>query len=121
MNRRGFLSAIAGAFVADPEKLLWVPGAKLISIPRPRIATDAECLEVLNGLIKLWSLQPVLEFNAVGLEFNTVGIGPGYKLGDTMTIRKPPHFIAYDEAQPDDDFYRFLRTSKADRKRGSRR
>ncbi len=37
MNRRGFLgflgAAIAGATL-DPEKLLWEPGKKLISIPR---------------------------------------------------------------------------------------
>jgi hypothetical protein len=39
MNRRGFLSflgAAAGTAVLDPERMLWVPGAKLISIPRPR-------------------------------------------------------------------------------------
>lgn len=40
MNRRGFLSflgaAVAGATL-DPERLLWVPGAKLISISKPRI------------------------------------------------------------------------------------
>jgi hypothetical protein len=36
MTRRGFLGAIAAALVApDPEQLLWRPGAKLISIPRP--------------------------------------------------------------------------------------
>lgn len=35
MNRRSFLAAMAGAFVADPERLLWVPGRKLISIPKP--------------------------------------------------------------------------------------
>ena len=35
MNRRVFLGAIASAFVADPERLLWTPGAKLISIPKP--------------------------------------------------------------------------------------
>ena len=34
MNRRGFLSMLAGA-VLDPERLLWVPGKKLISIPKP--------------------------------------------------------------------------------------
>lgn len=34
MNRRGFLAALAGAAAAyDPERLLWVPGAKTISIP----------------------------------------------------------------------------------------
>lgn len=40
MNRRGFLSALVG-FAAgatlDPERLLWVPGKKLISIPAPRV------------------------------------------------------------------------------------
>jgi hypothetical protein len=33
MNRRGFLGALLGVAVLDPEKLLWVPGQKLISIP----------------------------------------------------------------------------------------
>lgn len=39
MNRRGFfgsLAAIAATAVLDPERLLWVPGKKLISIPAPR-------------------------------------------------------------------------------------
>lgn len=37
MRRRSFLAAIAAAFVApDPEKLLWVPKRKVISIPAPR-------------------------------------------------------------------------------------
>lgn len=38
MNRRGFfgaLAAIAAAATLDPERLLWVPGKKLISIPAP--------------------------------------------------------------------------------------
>lgn len=37
MNRRGFLSTLAAGFAIDPEKLLWRPGAKIISIPRPSI------------------------------------------------------------------------------------
>lgn len=36
LNRRGFLAAVAAAFVVDPEKLLWRPGTKLISIPKPK-------------------------------------------------------------------------------------
>jgi hypothetical protein len=32
-SRRGFLASLAAAFVADPERLLWVPGAKTISVP----------------------------------------------------------------------------------------
>lgn len=38
MNRRGFLGAITGILagaVLEPERLLWVPGRKLISIPEP--------------------------------------------------------------------------------------
>jgi hypothetical protein len=34
VNRRGFLALLAGA-VLDPERLLWRPGARLISIPAP--------------------------------------------------------------------------------------
>lgn len=34
MNRRGFLSSLAATLVApDPDKLLWRPGARLISVP----------------------------------------------------------------------------------------
>lgn len=38
MTRRGFLGSLAvaaSAFALDPERALWVPGAKTISIPRP--------------------------------------------------------------------------------------
>lgn len=39
MNRRSFLAALAGATL-DPERLLWRPGQRLISIPTPQ-AKDA--------------------------------------------------------------------------------
>lgn len=32
-TRRGFLGALAAAFTLDPERLLWEPGKKLISVP----------------------------------------------------------------------------------------
>ena len=37
MNRRGLFAVLAGAVAAavDPERLLWIPGRKLISIPKP--------------------------------------------------------------------------------------
>jgi len=49
MERRRFLSVLAGGFTAamtlDPERLLWVPGSKLISIPNTiRVATPDEIL-----------------------------------------------------------------------------
>lgn len=40
ISRRGFLAALLAAFVADPDKLLWVPGRKDISIPKPTVAID---------------------------------------------------------------------------------
>ena len=46
MNRRaflGFLAAAGAAFQKDPERALWVPGAKTISIPdRVRMPTPDE-------------------------------------------------------------------------------
>lgn len=37
LNRRGFLTILSGALLApDPEKLLWQPGKRLISIPSGR-------------------------------------------------------------------------------------
>ena len=43
MNRRNFLSALIAAGTAaavDPERLLWTPGRKLISIPKPPLVED---------------------------------------------------------------------------------
>lgn len=40
MNRRGFLGALGAAIAGatlDPERELWVPGKKLISIPRVHV------------------------------------------------------------------------------------
>ncbi len=40
MNRRGFIGTLAGfaaACMLDPERALWKPGAKTISIPKPVI------------------------------------------------------------------------------------
>lgn len=35
VNRRGFLASLLAATTVDPERLLWVPGRKTISIPKP--------------------------------------------------------------------------------------
>ncbi len=38
LNRRGFfptLAAVAATAALDPERLLWLPGRKLVSIPKP--------------------------------------------------------------------------------------
>jgi hypothetical protein len=62
-SRRGFLAAL-GAFALDPERLLWQPGARLISIPAPR----------------------VLPFLAVG-DICTFGLSPGLALCTAAVYR----------------------------------
>jgi hypothetical protein len=52
MNRRGFLSMLAGAaaaLAADPERALWTPGAKLVSIPRALTIPQARLYVALLG------------------------------------------------------------------------
>lgn len=47
MRRRSFLTAIAAAFVApDPERLLWTPEKKLISIPAPKRVQAYKIIDV---------------------------------------------------------------------------
>lgn len=53
MNRRGFLTCLVPALALDPERLLWRPDAKLISIPRPtgnRILTPEEYSAIVYEL-----------------------------------------------------------------------
>lgn len=60
MNRRGFLQALAGAASAmtfDPERALWTPGKKLISIPKPRVTPAPITMRFLR------------EFDLVGYRF----------------------------------------------------
>lgn len=49
MNRRGFIGALAAAaFALDPDRALWVPGAKLISIPAPRLPFRLEVGDIVT-------------------------------------------------------------------------
>jgi len=64
LTRRSFLAAAAAALVHDPERALWVPGAKLISIPAAR---PVECLIMRVSVIagppehRLRAARPALE------------------------------------------------------------
>lgn len=53
MNRRGFLNALglgAAALTLDPERLLWVPGAKTIFIPKT-LAAPPQPFGIYAGMI----------------------------------------------------------------------
>jgi hypothetical protein len=39
MTRRGLIGALLVAATMDPERLLWVPGQRVISIPKPVVHT----------------------------------------------------------------------------------
>lgn len=74
MNRRSFLASVAAALVLDPERALWVPGKKLISIPKPRPPIDFEPWFQVpfeynaapGGLKELWE-SSVLAFAKSGM------------------------------------------------------
>lgn len=67
-SRRGFLSFLGAAVASatlDPERLLWVPGAKVYSIPAVRVATNAEAIAAQMAIIRpqlkdLWLSSSVL-------------------------------------------------------------
>lgn len=62
MNRRSFLTGLAtliGGAALDPERLLWVPGKKLISIPKPAW-TDLYPPRISNEMLMNW-LNPAID------------------------------------------------------------
>jgi len=59
LSRRGVLAFLAAGLALDPERLLWVPGKKLISIPKPLVdwnlidsyeAAAMDLFELINAL-----------------------------------------------------------------------
>ncbi len=55
MNRRSFLSLLTGtasALMLDPERVLWVPGTKAISIPSPHVVSDYDVIMVMQEILR---------------------------------------------------------------------
>ena len=77
MNRRGFLTAlaaIAATAVVDPERALWIPGKKLISIPRPSILVTSGW----GGPPIIVRLGDILTFGADEQRYVVVAAGEGF-------------------------------------------
>lgn len=82
MKRRGFLAALAsatGAFALDPERALWVPGAKTISVPTPRVF-ELRYINAANRLDLMdwdWLLkQCIMQVEVIQAAPNMTWIGP---------------------------------------------
>ena len=88
MTRRGLIGALIGAATLDPERLLWVPGAKVISIPKPVVAGNL-------FLTPYEFAQMYLNHLNLELRFHKHAFAMVYpKIGDTIHVRKPARFCA---------------------------
>jgi hypothetical protein len=99
LTRRAFFSLLGGGAVAlaDPEKCLWVPGARLISIPAPRV----RCWSVTEGA---WAIQTVRNHLLSG-QIEALFCPPYWpKIGDTINLRIPRRFVPYDPDPWREDF-----------------
>lgn len=70
MNRRNFLNALGlgtAALGFDPGRLLWVPGAKTIFIPKPPMPERNRCFDLFTGTLGLCNGIPI-PLSAVNLE-----------------------------------------------------
>ncbi len=67
VTRRGFFSLAAAAFALDPERALWVPGARLISIPAPRHVFGSGAA-IVGELEAAWCREMIAYANRVDAE-----------------------------------------------------
>ncbi|MGD0012803.1 MAG: hypothetical protein ABSD56_00025 [Bryobacteraceae bacterium] len=98
MNRRGFFAVLAGVAataVLDPERLLWVPGKKLISIPRPRLTIAFEGFQ--KNTREEWAIGP--DGRVLGYSFD-YGDGVLRRIRDSYWIGKSPPFVPMPQPTP---------------------
>ncbi len=111
MNRRGFLgmwgAAIAGATL-DPEELLWVPGKKLISIPKPAVvlAQHFEIGDIIT-IAGRYAINPrTFEYESGLQRFVVTGVtesGDGLNVFPTLNaIIAPQDIVRHNRIDPSD-------------------
>jgi hypothetical protein len=93
MNRRGFLQALIGSAVLDPDRLLWVPGRKLISIPAPQVGYRPLMIEDITKMA-----LAILEKNLVFTR--NLQLEKPIRLGATLNVRKPAAYRYRTVCQP---------------------
>jgi hypothetical protein len=99
MNRRGFLSflgaAVAGATL-DPERLLWKPGAKTISIPSPLLSFSMD--EFREAYLRPLAIEIANQMDRDALNWirrdfeSTFLLRHHRRVGDIVQIRRPRRY-----------------------------
>lgn len=87
LNRRGFLGSMVAAFALDPERALWVPGAKTISIPK----TSQNVIIMPDELVACYlaNLHSNLVLaRRIGRDFDRRAT----RIGVTLEVRRPTNF-----------------------------
>lgn len=92
MNRRAFFSTLIGAMTLDPERALWVPGKKLISIPKTSVRARPYSYVIWTDVIANPSSKGVSDVQIYSAQFaNRLSGGTRielphspYKEGDIM-------------------------------------
>lgn len=102
LNRRGFFGALAAAIAGstlDPEKLLWVPGRKLISIPKPipaPILAHPTALDIVNQALQLNGMPPTtcVSKHEVDHAFATLnGMLDGWNREGSLVLHMSPRYL----------------------------
>jgi hypothetical protein len=114
MDRRAFLRTLTGGAVAatfvsfDPERALWVPGKKLISIPQPRFdprflvhvrAGAPGCYRIPEGTVyRVTEKLPRYEIPLARIDYSAVilrrGATPGRPEAVWVNRHGPDGFLA---------------------------
>lgn len=100
INRRSFLAAAAAALVMDPERLLWIPGAKVYSIPKPQPVTVHLAYHPLLRVISL-----SINGHEIPIENFSVGVGDHIQVSSPGT---DPLKLIVTRAVIDKDFKLYL-------------
>jgi hypothetical protein len=77
MNRRGFLGSIGAALsvaVLDPERALWVPGRKMISVPKP-----CGYAAFMNAQLRAMATDSRITFGQLSALLEQARFRPGYR------------------------------------------
>jgi hypothetical protein len=92
VNRRGFLASLAGAatIALDPERALWVPRRKLISVARRRnvlVTPEWYARQVLIAL-----QNDLMLARAVSGDYGSMFNQQHLRIGDTIAVPRPARF-----------------------------